>query len=93
MIDLKISGATRIEVRFGDHVRVLWQSWRNMWDVFTDGQFLVSISTFQGACDWAERYVEAREEALRVFGGVMSDKMVYVKWVSSILYHSNRRRS
>ena len=38
-----------------------------MWDVFTDGQFLVSISTFQGTCDWAERYVEAREEALRVF--------------------------
>ena len=67
MIDLKVSGATRIEVRFGDHVRVLWQSWRNMWDVFTDGQFLVSLSTFQGACDWAERYVEAREEALRVF--------------------------
>jgi hypothetical protein len=24
MIDLKINGATRIEIRFGDHVRVFW---------------------------------------------------------------------
>jgi len=67
MIDLKIHGATRIEIYFGDHVRVLWQSYRNMWDIFTGGQFLMSLSTFEGACDWAERYVEAREEALRVF--------------------------
>ena len=67
VIDLKVHGATRIEVRFGDHVRVLWQSFRNRWDVFTDGQFLMSLSTFEGACEWAERYAEAREEAARVF--------------------------
>ncbi len=67
MIDLKVSGATRIEVRFGDHVRVLWQSFRNRWDVFTDGQFLMSLSTFEGACEWAERYAAAREAALLVF--------------------------
>jgi len=66
-MNLKINGATRIEIRFGDHVRVVWQDWRKMWDVFTDGQFLMSLSTFQGACEWAERYAKAREEALRVF--------------------------
>jgi len=65
-MNLKIHGATRIEIRFGPHVRVLWQSYRNAWDVFTDSQYLMSFSTFQGACDWAERYAEAREAALRV---------------------------
>ena len=66
MIDLKVSGATRIEVRFGDHVCVLWQSFRNRWDIFTDGQFLMSLSTFEGACEWAERYAGAREGAMSV---------------------------
>ncbi len=66
-MNLRAHGATRIEVRFGPHVRVLWQSYRNVWDVFTDGQFLVSLSTFEGACDWAERYAAAREAALLVF--------------------------
>lgn len=66
MIDLKIEGATRIVIHFGDNVRVSWPHWSDGlegWDIWTGGQFLMSLSTMNAACEWAQRYVDARTEA------------------------------